>query len=91
MNESNRPSGLRTNFYEKAKLGAAEAPEGIGAELDATVERSIDEAFVSAYRTVMLAATAMALASAVSAGLLIEGKKPKERAEEKASVEVLTT
>jgi hypothetical protein len=37
---------LRTNFYEKVKLGAAEAPEGIGAELDATVERSIDEAFV---------------------------------------------
>ncbi len=65
---------------EKVKLGAAEAPEDIGAKLEAAVERSIDEAFVSGYRTVMLVAAAMALASAISAVLLIEGKKPKERA-----------
>jgi EmrB/QacA subfamily drug resistance transporter len=85
------PEARQQLEQEKVKLGAAEAPEDVGAELDATVERSIDEAFVSGYRTVMLVAAAMALASAISAVLLIEGKKPKERAREKASVEVLTT
>jgi MFS family permease len=39
------------------------------------VERAIDEAFVSGYRAVMLVAAGMALASALSAALLIEGKK----------------
>ena len=62
---------------EKVKLGAAEAPGGLDAALSATVERAIDEAFVSGYRAVMLVAAAMALASAISAALLIEGKKPK--------------
>lgn len=69
---------------EKIKLGAAKAPGGIGAELDATVERSIDEAFVSGYRTVMVVAAATALASAISAALLIKGKKPKERVKEES-------
>jgi hypothetical protein len=42
-----------------------------------TVERAIDEAFVSGYRVVMLVAAAAALASAISAAVLIEGKKPQ--------------
>ena len=58
---------------QKVKLGAAEAPEGIDAALRGKVERAIDEAFVSGYRAVMLVAAAMALASAISAALLIEG------------------
>ena len=66
---------------EKIKLGAAQAPEGLRPELGATVERAIDAAFVSGYRTVMLVAAAMALASAISAALLIEGKREKKRAE----------
>ncbi len=37
----------------------------------------IDEAFVSGYRVVMVVAAATALASAISAALLIEGKKRK--------------
>jgi EmrB/QacA subfamily drug resistance transporter len=67
---------------EKIKLGAAEVPEGLDAA--PAVERAIDEAFVSGYRLVMLVAAGSALASALSAGLLIEGKKPKERIEEDA-------
>jgi hypothetical protein len=59
---------------EKIKLGAAEVPDGVDAALGATVERAIDEAFVSGYRVVMLVATALALASMLSAALLIEGK-----------------
>nr|MDQ5814631.1 MFS transporter [Actinomycetota bacterium] len=62
---------------EKVKLGAAEAPEGLDAALGATVEQAIDEAFVSGYRVVMFVAAAAALASAISAAVLIEGKKPK--------------
>ena len=62
---------------EKIKLGAAEAPEDLDAAQRAQVEQAIDQAFVSGYRVVMLVATAMALVSAISAALLIEGKKPK--------------
>ena len=65
---------------EKVKLGAAEAPEGLDATLGAAVDRAIDEAFVSGYRVVMLVAAVMALASAFSAALLVEDKKPEEDA-----------
>jgi EmrB/QacA subfamily drug resistance transporter len=64
---------------EKVKLGAAQAPEGLDAAQSANVDRAIDEAFVSGYRVVMLVAAAMALASAVSAALLIESQKPQGR------------
>jgi hypothetical protein len=46
------------------------------------VEQSIDEAFVSGYRVVMLVAAATALASAISAALLIEGNKSRQYTEE---------
>src|SRR5215216_2687380 len=64
---------------EKVKLGAAHVPNGLDAASGGAVERAIDEAFVSGYRTVMLVATATAVASAISAALLIEGKKAKRR------------
>jgi MFS family permease len=67
---------------EKIQLGAAQAPEGLDAAQSANVERTIDEAFVAGYRVVMLVAVAMALASAVSAALLLEGKKRKGSAEQ---------
>src|SRR5215212_7137769 len=62
---------------QKVKLGAAQAPEGLDSAQSANVERAIDEAFVSGYRVVMLVATAMSLASALSAALLLEGKRPE--------------
>ena len=64
---------------EKIDLGAMETPEGLDAGLAATVERAADEAFVSGYRAVMLVAAALALASALSAALLIESKKKRVR------------
>jgi EmrB/QacA subfamily drug resistance transporter len=66
---------------EKVKLGAARVPDGLDAASGAGVEQAIDEAFVSGYRTVMLVAAATALASAISAALLIEGRKPRRTAE----------
>jgi EmrB/QacA subfamily drug resistance transporter len=74
---------------EKIQLGAAQAPEGLDAEQRAKVDLAIDEAFVSGYRVVMLVAVAMALASAVSAALLLEGKKPKGSAEQTIAKEVV--
>ena len=67
---------------EKVKLGAAQAPDGLDAAQRANVDRAIDEAFVSGYRVVMMVAVAMALASALSAALLLEGKKPEGSAED---------
>jgi hypothetical protein len=63
---------------EKVELGGAQAPASLDAAMAAKVERAVDEAFVSGYRVVMLVATAIALASATSAALLLEGKKPDE-------------
>ncbi|MFL6057859.1 MAG: MFS transporter [Rubrobacteraceae bacterium] len=76
------PPEARQQLEEgKVKLGAAQAPESLGPAQSANVERAIDEAFVSGYRVVMLVAVAMALASALSAALLLEGKKPEGSAE----------
>ncbi|HEX2180883.1 MAG TPA: MFS transporter [Rubrobacteraceae bacterium] len=70
------PSEAREQLEdEKAKLGAARAPVGLGAAQSASVERAIDESFITGYRVVMLVAAGTALASALSAALLIEGKK----------------
>jgi ABC-type branched-subunit amino acid transport system ATPase component len=74
---------------EKVKLGAAEAPEGLDPSISTAVERAIDEAFVSGYRAVMLVAVAMALDSAISAAVLIEGKKPKAGTEKASAQEGL--
>src|ERR671917_731296 len=76
---------------EKVKLGAAEAPEGLDPSISTAVERAIDEAFVSGYRAVMLVAAAMALASAISAAVLIEGKKPKAGTEKASAQEGLAS
>jgi MFS family permease len=69
---------------EQVKLGAAQAPKGLGAAQSANVERAIEESFVSGYRLVMLVAAGTALVSALSAALLIEGKKPERSAEQPA-------
>lgn len=76
------PEARRQLEEEKVKLGAAEVPEGLDAATTVTVERAIDEAFVSGYRVVMLVAAGASFASALSAALLIERKKPQEKVEE---------
>jgi EmrB/QacA subfamily drug resistance transporter len=74
----NLPPEARQQLQEeKVKLGAAQTPENLAPEVGMQVERAIDEAFVSGYRVVMLVSTVIAMASAISAALLIEGKRPK--------------
>jgi MFS family permease len=76
------PEARRQLEEEKVKLGAAQIPEGLAAAQRANVERAIVESFVSGYRLVMLVAAGTALVSALSAALLIEGKKQQRSAEQ---------
>ncbi len=66
----------------KVDLGGAQVPEGLEGETSQAVERAIDEAFVAGFRIAMFVAAGLALASAVAAGILIEGKGRAVRPEE---------
>jgi EmrB/QacA subfamily drug resistance transporter len=66
---------------QKVNLGAAQVPEGLGDET-ATVQRAIRESFVAGFRVAMFVAVGLALASAVAAGIMIEGKGQPVRSEE---------
>jgi MFS family permease len=66
----------------KADLGGAEVPEGLDEATSAAVERAIHEAFVAGFRVAMLIAAGLALASAVVAGIMVEGKGQAVRSEE---------
>jgi len=59
---------------EKVDLGAAEVPQGIGAETAARVDRAIAQSFVSGFRIAMYLAAALALVSSLTAAIMIEGK-----------------
>jgi hypothetical protein len=77
------PQGARQQLEaEKVDLAGAEVPEGLDGGTTAAVERAIDESFVAGYRVAMLIAAALALASAVVAGIMIEGKGKAVRLEE---------
>ncbi len=56
---------------QKSKLAAANTP-------DTRAQQAIEEAFVVGYRTVLLFATLLALASSVSAAVLITGERRSE-------------
>ena len=57
---------------QRSKLGGAEPPAGLSPQLSKAVEASIDDAFVAAFRMIMLIAAGLALASALSAALMID-------------------
>jgi hypothetical protein len=59
---------------EKVNLAGAEVPEGLNGEDAAVVERAVDESFLAGFRLSMYIAAGLALASAVAAAILIEGK-----------------
>jgi len=61
---------------QRNKLGAIELPAGADAGDTASARHAIAEAFVTGFRAIMLISAALALASAVSAWLLIEGASP---------------
>jgi predicted MFS family arabinose efflux permease len=69
---------------QDAKLAAIEPPAGASADLQATVRRAVDEAFLSGFRRVMWIAAALALMSAASGWAVIgprRGVTPKRQSD----------
>jgi EmrB/QacA subfamily drug resistance transporter len=60
----------------KINLGATQPPESVSQQTAQAIETDVAESFVAAFRVVMVVCAGMALASAVAAALLIEGKRP---------------
>jgi len=60
---------------QRAKLGGTELPAGVNDETRVALRKAIDESFVFGFRMVMTSAAGLALASALSAFMMIEGKK----------------
>jgi EmrB/QacA subfamily drug resistance transporter len=59
---------------QRAKLGATELPPDVSDETRALLRNAINLSFVFGFRVVMTTAVALALASALSAFMMIEGK-----------------
>ena len=59
---------------ERVKLAGAQVPQGVAPELRASIERAIDEAFISGFRVVMLIAVGLALASSAVALVMVESR-----------------
>ncbi|HEX8139171.1 MAG TPA: MFS transporter [Pyrinomonadaceae bacterium] len=68
------PEAEQTLDGQRAKLAGAELPENLDSALRGSTEQVIDEAFVYGFRRVMAVAIVLALMSALSAWLIIEGK-----------------
>jgi EmrB/QacA subfamily drug resistance transporter len=69
--------GLRgQTILEEARiqLAGTEIPAGVGSVVAATIERAIDESYVSSFRIAMYVAAGLALASALGAALTVPGK-----------------
>jgi hypothetical protein len=60
---------------QRSRLAAAEIPKNVDPALGQTLKKEVQEAFVYGFRRVMSVAMILALLSALSAWLLIEGKK----------------
>jgi EmrB/QacA subfamily drug resistance transporter len=79
------PQGAQQQLEaQKVNLGAARVPDGLGDETAAEVQRAIRDSFVAGFRVAMFVAAGLALASAVAAGIMIEGKGRAVRSEEPA-------
>ena len=60
---------------QRTRLAGITIPTNVSGEVQVALKRTIDESFVSAFRLVSLLGAALALLSAISAWLLIEGKQ----------------
>ena len=69
------PAETRTFIdAQQARLGATELPSNVSDETQVELRNAINWSFVFGFRVVMIAAVALALASAFSAFMMIEGK-----------------
>jgi EmrB/QacA subfamily drug resistance transporter len=69
------PAAIRAIEAQRSKLAAIEPPATLDAQGRAAAERAIKEAFVAGFRAIVIVASALALASAASAWILI-GRSP---------------
>ena len=60
---------------EEVNLGANDILEGARGEDKVAIDRAVDQAFLSAFRFAMYVSAGMALASAIAAALLLQGKR----------------
>ncbi len=63
---------------QRIKLAGADVPAGLTQELERVLEGAIALSFVAGFRLVMLICSGLALASAVIAAVMIEGRKPAQ-------------
>jgi len=68
------PQAQKQLEAEKANLGGAEVPSGVSKETGAKIAHAIDESFLAGFRLAMFIAAGLAVASAVAAATIMEGK-----------------
>jgi EmrB/QacA subfamily drug resistance transporter len=61
---------------QRIMLAGAEVPAGVSGEERAALETAISESFLAGFRLAMFIAAGLALASALTASFMIEGKRP---------------
>jgi EmrB/QacA subfamily drug resistance transporter len=72
------PEVRNSVIAQQNKLVGIDIPGGLSGSIQAAVRQAISESFVKSFRVVMLISAALALASALSSLLLIEGKPQVE-------------
>ncbi len=77
------PSERSAMESEKADLGAAEPPASTDGRTASEIDAAVNESFLSGFRLAMYVAAGLALLSALSAALIIEGKDRAEPAEQR--------
>jgi EmrB/QacA subfamily drug resistance transporter len=79
LNEAKLPTSVIESIRaESTKLAATAVPEDRDPATQQTIRRAIDESFVSGFRGVMLIGTALAIASALTALVLIGNPKREQ-------------
>jgi hypothetical protein len=81
------PQAQRQLESEKVDLGGAEVPTGVSEETGDEIETAIDLSFLKGFRLAMYIAAGSALASALAAAIIIEGKDRPAPAEQADSQE----
>jgi EmrB/QacA subfamily drug resistance transporter len=75
---------------QRIRLAGITVPSTLSGEVQTVLKQAIDESFVSAFRLVSLLAAALALLSALSAWLLIEGKQLEQAGSSASEPQVST-
>jgi EmrB/QacA subfamily drug resistance transporter len=72
---------------QRIRLAGAEIPASLGSEVGAALKHAIADSFVTGFRWIMFTAAGLALASALSAWLMIEGQRSDLRPGKAASLQ----